>query len=143
MKYESILKYNDSFFVIILVFDNHKKYNYLPKSKRLSKMLTCLGSLELIKSGCIPGSPGCIKRTRQMPKMALNKEVETKYNNVRKAIRPFILAFKLADPDIKLAITKGRIINLRTRINSSPGYDINIIDSASRWAGRRPKPGKK
>lgn len=78
-----------------------------------------------------------------MPKMALNKEVETKYNNVRKAIRPFILAFRLADPDIKLAITKGRIINLRTRMNSSPGYDINIIDSASRWAGRRPKPGKK
>uniref|UniRef100_A0A1A9ZW33 Uncharacterized protein n=1 Tax=Glossina pallidipes TaxID=7398 RepID=A0A1A9ZW33_GLOPL len=60
-------------------------------------------SMELCKSG----SPGWISVTNAIPKIAFSSEVLAKYTKVRRAILPFIRAFKLAEPAIKLDITKA------------------------------------
>uniref|UniRef100_A0A1B0C4R4 Uncharacterized protein n=1 Tax=Glossina palpalis gambiensis TaxID=67801 RepID=A0A1B0C4R4_9MUSC len=89
-------------------------------NKFTAARLSVVRSIELCKSG----SPGWIRVTNAMPKIAFSSEVLAKYTKVRRAILPFIRAFKLAEPAIKLDITKGNIINFRIRINSSPGTPL-------------------
>lgn len=57
-------------------------------------------------------------------------------------MRPFMRAFRLADPAIKLDMTSGSIISLSIRINNSPGYEISMIESWLRCSVRKLKPGK-
>lgn len=71
---------------------------YLPRSSRLSSMLTALAWCEGPIDSLMPGLPGWITRTRATPRTALSKDVSMKYTRVRTAIIPFILAFKLAEP---------------------------------------------
>lgn len=78
-----------------------------------------------------------------MPSNALKNEVAAKYMRVLNAIFPFIRAFRLAEPAIRLEITRGRIISFRIRMKSSPGYDINIIESGPKFSGRRLTPTMK
>ena len=68
-------------------------------------------SLPSPRSAFVSGFPGCITTTRTSPTKAARREVDKKYTMVLRAIIPFILAFRLAAPVIRLAITNGRIIN--------------------------------
>lgn len=61
---------------------------------------------------------------------------------VRSAILPFILAFRLAEPAIRLEMTSGRIISFSRRMNSSPGYEISMMESPCSCNGRREKPAE-
>lgn len=53
---------------------------------------------------------------------------------------PLILAFRLADPDIREAIMSGRIISLSILINSSPGYEMRRMVVESGPTARRARP---
>lgn len=75
---------------------------YLPRSSRLSSMLTALAWCEGPIDSLMPGLPGWITRTRATPRTALSKDVSMKYTRVRTAIIPFILAFKLAEPGARV-----------------------------------------
>lgn len=62
-------------------------------------MLTALPLCEVAIDCEIPGLPGWIRSTRITPRTAFSKDVSMKYTKVRTAIIPFILAFKLAEPE--------------------------------------------
>lgn len=44
------------------------------------------------------GDPGWMAMTRRTPNRALRRDVAMKYRIVRTTMRPFILAFRLAEP---------------------------------------------
>lgn len=71
---------------------------YLPRSSKLSNILTALAWCEGAIDSLMPGLPGWITRTRATPRTALSNDVNMKYTKVRTAIIPFILAFRLAEP---------------------------------------------
>lgn len=55
-------------------------------------------------------------------------------------MRPFIRAFKLAEPEMRLDMINGKISNFSNRINNSPGYAINVIASLLKFNVRKLKP---
>lgn len=112
-----------------------------PISKRLSNMLcSFFPSIGLPTFSFSSGCPGCISVARKIPKNALNIDVKIKQSKVLTAIFPLILAFKLAEPAMRLAMMRGRIISFSTLMNSSPGYDMSTRASGPRLQGRRPNP---
>lgn len=90
---------------------------------------------------CISVSPGCMTTAKQMPRKALNSDVNAKYANVRMAMRPFMRAFKLAEPEIRLDIINGKINSFNSLINNSPGYEISVIEFSLNRNERKLKPG--
>lgn len=60
--------------------------------------------------------------------------------SVRSAIFPFMRAFKLAEPEMRLDIINGKISNFNNRMNNSPGYAINVIVSSLKSYDRKLKP---
>lgn len=114
---------------------------YRPISNILSSILwSCLFCAAAPYSSLNCGFPGCIIIATTIPRKALNIDVRTKYSKVLTAILPLILAFKLAEPAIKLAMINGRINSFKSRMNSSPGYAITINASGPKWYGLRPRP---
>lgn len=55
-------------------------------------------------------------------------------------MRPFMRAFKLAEPEMRLDIISGKINNFNIRMNNSPGYAINAIVSSLKSKDRKQKP---
>merc|ERR1711887_263911 len=94
----------------------------LPRSRKLS-MISIFRSAWLPDptTALISGLPGWMMMTRMSPMVAASKEVTVKKTIVLIAIIPFIFAFRLAAPVIKLAMMRGRIMSLRSRMKSSPG----------------------
>lgn len=115
-------------------------FSHLPKSSRLSNKLVEPPFMFPLGSGFVSALPGCISTTRQTPNAAFKNDVDAKYNNVRNAIRPFIFAFKLAEPAIRLEMISGRIKSFNSRMNNSPGYESSNIASALKVYGRKAKP---
>lgn len=99
-----------------------------------------LFSMATNESSLSSGWPGWINIANTIPRKALNMDVRIKYSNVLTAILPLILAFKLAEPAMRLAMMRGRIMSFNNLIKSSPGYDIIIKASGPRLYGRRPNP---
>ena len=72
---------------------------FLPRSRKLSTMSILRSSVWPAPSvSLVSLSPGWTRMTRTRPMMAEMSEVTRKRLTVRRAIMPFILAFRLAAP---------------------------------------------
>lgn len=78
----------------------------------------------------------------QIPEKADIIEAEAKYIIVRDTILPFIRAFKLAETVTRLPMSIGNVTNFNILINSSPGYEINMMVSLDKLYGRNVIPEK-
>ena len=72
--------------------------SYLPMSRKPSKMLVLLRSMEAVELDLTSGLPGCISKAKAIPSITLKADVSTKKVNVLTAIRPFLCMFSDAVP---------------------------------------------
>lgn len=99
---------------------------YLPKSRKLSKILDSLVSVVLtvvVAAECLFSDLN--KNVNDIPMLAVRNDVNANKIKVLNIILPPNWLFRLAVTVTKLDISNGRVSNFNILRNISPGYDIN------------------